>query len=322
MSSSPNLLEENFIKKSNRKLKKKPCDACESDSDDDKHHHRSHSRGKGKHDKHDKHEKHEDHEEKKCDTVCKTDCCKVEKRMDCCSLPYQRLAKLSTGYSMVATTGGLILPTDVVVIPPAVPPIPVVGSPALFNLNGMKNRAGMALMAPNAGLFTPPTATSTKAVDLVLAASATAETITVIYDNAYYGYNFVNTHRYLTAEACGKPDQVYGWYFDTADGQLQLFHSIGDLNLPLSLTRKDLLGISNENLTSLQKDQMKHLNNLYKLSVNAIDSVGSVPKTEGNMLKVCDKAGDQWLVCLNRASSLGSICDEGTKYVIVAIPLC
>lgn len=171
---------------------------------------------------------------------------------------------------------------------------------------GGNNRAGLAITIPN----TTDTYTGTNGVDLTT------------YDNAELAYYFVNAERYQSFEACGKEDQVVGWYVDTSDGNLELYQALPELNLTLTTYRETLDAIPTANLTTIQKQQLYQLNNLYKLSVQAIERVGANPKTEGNICQFTDKCGQKWLLLINRAQSGTSVAANNTTWTLTGVRLC
>ncbi len=236
---------------------------------------------------------------------CNVDCCKPECELDCCTLPYQRLEKLRTAWSEMAATGNTFLPLAGT--------SPVAPS-TLYTISGVTTRGGAVVPVPNGFVYTGAASS-----DLIATGTTS---ITVNFANAYYAYLFVNTHRYLNFEACGKLDQVVGWYVNTADGELELFQALPDLNLQLSDTRAALDNQPVVDLSSTEKAKLYALNVLYKASLKAIEAVGQNPKTEGNIVTVTDKCGQKWLIAINRANNGLSVCDVNTQYAIVAIPLC
>lgn len=168
------------------------------------------------------------------------------------------------------------------------------------------NRAGVPITVPN----TEVTFTGPNGVDLT------------VLSNAELAYYFVNAERYQAFEACGKEDQVVGWYVDTATGNLELYQALPELNLPLTINRLTLDSIPTANLTTIQKQQLYQLNNLYKLSVQAIERVGANPKTEGNICEYTDKCGQKWLLLINRAQSGVSAANNNTQWTLVGVRLC
>lgn len=241
---------------------------------------------------------------------CDTNCCVPECELDCCSLPYQRLEKLRNAWSMIAATGGEysnIFPDE------------VVGTDGGI-IVGITQRNGSGVLLPDATVFGENELGST-AITYLASGSSGAITIVTNEENAYYGYLFVQTHRYVNFESCGKKDQVVGWYVNTSNGQLQLFQNLPDLNLTTLNTRYALDSTPVTSLTSTEKQKLYALNVLYKASVKAIAAVQANPKTEGNIVQVTDKCGQQWLFALNRAGG-NDVSDPATEYVVIAIPLC
>ena len=259
---------------------------------------------------------------------CNVDCCVPEKTLDCCSLPFQRLDKLRGLWALLASVGTLngnginLLPTCASINTNGIN----------YNLEDVNTRGGSqcgAILAPTQDIFfaSPLSSTTTTAVGLVTVQQIVGgycnfEVNSVNYNNAYLAYLYVNTLRYLTFEACGKMDQVQGWYIDTTTGQLQLFQQLIELNLNPSINRGDLIDQTSDDLNSTERAQLHNLNALYKLSIKAIEKVSGNPKTEGNIVEVCDKCGNRWLVAVNRATNSDSVCNYTGQYVIVSILLC
>ncbi len=239
---------------------------------------------------------------------CLTACPIPESEMDCCSAAYQRLDKLRSAWSLIAATGGAsspILPTIVT---------------STGNVYNVFSRNGNGVLNPDDTVFVPTGGSDTNVKELATGNSGNL-TVTAGEENAFYGYLFTNVERYLTFEACGKKDQVVGWYVDTETGQLQLFQNLPDLNLLTTTTRYALDSQPVADLSSIQKQQLYALNVLYKVTLKAIAAVGGNPKTEGNIVQVTDKCGQQWLIAINRAGA-NSVCETNTEWVVVAVPLC
>ncbi len=246
--------------------------------------------------------------EKCCPSVCETECCLPDCHPDCCTPAFLRLDKLRT---IMATNAAL--PT---------------GAPGVGTiLNGVststiQTRAGTAAQDPTQqNTFQAASAPgNVGAVPLIPGAVA----------NAFLSYAFVNAERYVSFESCGKEDQVVGWYVDTATGNLELYQNLPELNLTTQNNRLYLDSIPTASLTSVQKQQLYQLNNLYKLSVQAIERVGANSKTEGNICEYTDKCGQKWLLLINRASAMGQTVNGGplsaatnnTQWTLVGVRLC
>lgn len=237
---------------------------------------------------------------------CDTPCCLPECEMDCCTAAYQRLDKLRSAWSLIAATGGSYSP----IFPTTVSPT------NSGTIVGVNQRNGDGVLLPDETVF----GTGTNIVNFATGSSGSI-TIDTAEENAYYGYLFTNVERYVTFEACGKLDQVVGWYVNTQTGQLQLFQNLPDLNLQTTTTRYALDSVAVSTLSSIQKQQLYALNVLYKASLKAIGSVAGNPKTEGNIVQVTDKCGQKWLMAINRAGNL-DVCETNFEWVIVAVPLC
>ena len=234
---------------------------------------------------------------------CDVPCCVPEVEVDCCSAAYQRLDKLRSAWSLIAATGGVssnIFPSE------------AVGG----EIVGVVSRNGNGVLTPDTDVFGV-----TGEIQTLATGDSGAVTVTAGEENAFYGYLFVNVERYLNFEACGKKDQVVGWYVNTQTGQLQLFQALPDLNLQTSTTRYALDSTPVVDLSSIQKQQLYALNVLYKASLKAIAHAQGNPKTEGNIVHVTDKCGQKWLIAINRAGS-ADVCQTNFEWVIVAVPLC
>ena len=232
-------------------------------------------------------------------SFCKTDCCEPEPPVDCCAIPYQRLDKLRTGWSILAAAGNQLLPIV----------------EANGDVVGPVTRGGDPIEAPVDTVF------GTSGTALVTVAS---NVITVDLNAAYYAYLFVQTHRYLPFQECGKLDQVIGWYVNFEDGQLELFQNLCDLNLPITVNRANLNDIASADLTTNQSRQLHALNKFYKLSKRVVELVGSNQKEEGNIVELTDKCGQRWLVAVNFPSLTADTAINGctSEFVMVAIALC
>ena len=238
---------------------------------------------------------------------CDIPCCVPDCEVDCCSAAYQRLDKLRSAWSLIAATGGSISPILPVLIDTS------------GNVFGVVSRNGNGVLTPDIDVYGGQTDTN----NIVYYASGNSGALTVEdgEENALYGYLFVNAERYLNFEACGKKDQVLGWYVNTQSGQLQLFQNLPDLNLLTTTTRYALDTVAVATLSSVQKQQLYALNVLYKASLKAIAAAQGNPKTEGNIVQVTDKCGQKWLIAINRAGS-ADVCETNTEWVVVAVPLC
>jgi len=147
-------------------------------------------------------------------------------------------------------------------------------------------------------------------------------TTTTAYLNpiALFSYYFVNKFQYITNEPGCKSDQVYGWYVDISNGNLQLYSQYE--SVPTNISLNCLQATANINITSTEKKQLKTLNSLYKLSKTAIKKVNGVPSEEGNIVQVCDCHGNQWLVYINLANNFNvNVLCSNTQFTIVACKL-
>jgi hypothetical protein len=294
-----------------------------------------------------------------CASVCETNCCKPDCEVDCCSAAFLRLDKLRQGWSDLAASNNQTLAQQVAVSYVGGITGSVGSATAAWFPATLINRAGTTLAVPvggsiqtlntsiqtftslwgnDAGVVNPITFAVTGANNTANGAlpatynivtdtvnySAPEQTVgsVSIYNNFLYAYNFVNTHRYQAFEACGKADQVVGWYVNTQTGQLELFQALPDLSLTVADDRYSLIIQETDNLSGLEKQQLYALNVLYKLSVKAIERIGANPKEEGNICEFTDKCGQKWLLAINRANSNTSVANLNTEFVIVGVPLC
>ncbi len=221
-----------------------------------------------------------------CASVCETECCVPDCTPDCCTPAYQRLDKLRTTWVGVNIT-----------------------TAAPESSSNVWSRAGVTAADPT--LYTTFGATG-YAVGL-----SGANTIT--------GYNFVTSERYVNFEACGKADQVQGWWVDTVTGNLELFQDLPELNLYQTDNRAFLDSLNSTTITSVNKQKLYQMNVLYKLTLAAIERVGGNPKTEGNICEFTDKCGQKWLLVLNRSNGPlpgQSVATMNTQWVVVAVRLC
>ncbi len=242
---------------------------------------------------------------------CDVACCVPETELDCCSIPYQRLDKLRNAWSLIAATGSYYSP----IFPTTVSP------PDNGTIIGVNQRNGNGVLLPDNTVFVPSGSSATENVVQLATGSSGSISITSCEENAYYGYLFTNVERYINFEACGKLDQVVGWYANTQTGQLQLFQNLPDLNLLTTTTRYALDVQPVSALSSIAKQQLYALNVLYKATLKGIAAIGGNPKTEGNIVQVTDKCGQKWLMAINRAGC-NDVCEQTNEWVVVAIPLC
>ena len=229
------------------------------------------------------------------DSSSSSDCCVSDQVLDCCTSQYQRLNRLLTLQSV----------------------------PNAFTLNYFGNengsatyRSGLLIPEPNTdanGAYSGSVATN-------FPGDAAGNSGSTGTQNAFNAYYWVNTERYLPFEPSCKNDQVWGWYVNLQDGQLQLFQETD--GVPTNAVRLYLIDVSHENLTSQEKKQLKLLNKLYKLSVKAVKEVRAMPKTEGNIVQVTDKCGQKWLLAINFAQTwANNVLGNEQQYVVVACKL-
>ena len=235
---------------------------------------------------------HSDHSEPKC--------CVSEKAIDCCSLPYQRLDKLRNIWASASINDPVTNTCD-------------------DTFTYVFNRAGANVDVPVANIF--ENTVTGYGIALASSCAGTSTGPATGMENAYLGYLFVNTMRYLTYEACGKTDQVWGWLVDTSVGNLELFQNIPEDNLQMTTNLLSLSSLPEDTLSSTEKRQYAQLNVLYKLSLKAIEKVGANPKEEGNIVVVTDKRDRKWMLTINNADNQSSVCDVCTQFVIVGVIL-
>jgi hypothetical protein len=144
----------------------------------------------------------------------------------------------------------------------------------------------------------------------------------IIYDNTLWAYLFVNTHRYVEVESCGKLDQVLGWYVNIYTNQLALLQNLYDLELTTQDNLAYLINQDIESLTPIELKKLKELNKFYNISLTAITKVKSDPKEQGNIIVIDDKCLGKWLVAINNAKSNVCWTDNSGEYVIVMTKLC
>jgi hypothetical protein len=217
-------------------------------------------------------------------------CCIPECNPDCCTPAFQRLDKLRGQWALINIAG--TLPDT-----------------------GAYNRSGSVIADPT-------TSTGILYNNPLPSGVTTAPVNLITGNNAIWAYYFVNVVRYLNFEACGKLDQVVGWSVNVSTGDLLLYQNIDELQLTTSTSRANLLSYSEENRSSIVKNQLKNIEPFYRLSLKAIDRVSQNPKEEGNICEIHDKCAGSWLVAINRADGTASVCDYTGVYTIVAVKLC
>lgn len=255
-----------------------------------------------------------------CPTVPTVDPCACETAMDCCSLPYQRLDKLRGVYSTLASTSlkneGYNTTYN--------------STTGLNSFNKTFTRGGVAVVVPDVNPFTMSGYTGGDIVGFYPALTANGTEVIpnnggVYYDNAAAAYNFVQTMRYTMYRdvVCTAADQVLGWFVNPTGQQLQVFQDLSGINSPLGLTMTDTLQYYNSltgTLSNSQKQKLASLNILYDLSINVLRKINLNPKTEGNIMNMCDRCGQEWMIVVNTADVPGSSgYQPGVNgYVIVA----
>jgi len=244
---------------------------------------------------------------------CKKDECKKDEpvkcavkcpKIDCCTPQYQRLAKIST----LNIIGGVLQQADQtlsqdragnIIAPPTTNPAFLTTSPP-FPVAGIPIPAGAYNNAP--GTFVPITYDRSSPLSNTL--------------NAYLAYYLVNAVRETNSNPC---DQVWGWYADTSNGNLQLFQETE--GVPTNVTRGHTQTLTNA-ATPQELAQAKVLNKLYSLSLSAIKSVNYIPNEEGSIVQATDCNGQKWLVFINFARTFNvSAYNGSTRYIFVAAKL-
>jgi len=233
-----------------------------------------------------------------------SDCCVSDQDLDCCTSQYQRLNRLLTLQSVPNTFSANYTSNDA-------------------SYGAAYYRSGSLVPAPvntagSTGAYANPSgAAAVTAISFSTGLGASGISGT---QNAFNAYNWVNTVRYLPFEPSCKNDQVWGWYVNTMNGQLQLFQETDGVQT--NVVRGDLLTVQYENMTPQQKKQLKLLNKLFKLSVKAVKEVKAMPKTEGNIVQVTDKCGQKWLLAINFAQTYdNNVLGNDQAYVVVACKL-
>ena len=229
-----------------------------------------------------------------------SECCVSDQDLDCCTVQYQRLNRLLTLQSIPNSFSVNYNNVD-------------------SNASGAYYRSGIVVPQPvttSGGAYNPAVSANTVSFSGT-GAGATGAAGT---QNAYNAYYWVNSVRYLSFEPSCKNDQVWGWYLDTINGQLQLFQETD--GVPTNATRYDLLNVQNAQMQPVQKKQLKLLNKLFKLSLKAVKEVRAMPKTEGNIVQVTDKCGQKWLLAINFAQTYdNNVLGNEQQYVVVACKL-
>jgi hypothetical protein len=265
-----------------------------------------------------------------CPTVHQVNPCATETAVDCCSLPYQRLDKLRSVYTNLSSSSMIYEQYDSFVT--------VAQSNSTNEVQTFKStytRGGSVVTVPQSSLFTSTYPVPSNIVGFFpvsnepVSDTNSISTLPVVnstnYSNAAAAYNFVQTMRYTMYRdvVYNAADQVMGWYVNPTGQQLQVFQDLtGPLNA-LGLTYTDTLQYYNDittTLTNQQKQKLASLNMLYDLSINVLRKVNLNPKTEGNIMNMCDKCGQEWMVVVNTADvPTGSGYQPGFNgYVIVA----
>ena len=267
-----------------------------------------------------KHRKHNSDEVSDCN-IC---CVPLADVVDCCKPSAKRLGELVNGWSNIATVGMRDMSFDASGNAPAYPN-------ASWNSTAIAkftNRAGVAIGVPVLTGNTDATSIfGSNGVNLIqfdvdpTGASVEISTATSVLTNALYSFLFVNAMRYLYYEKCGRLDQVMGWYVNISSGDLELYQDLPEQGIAMTVNRQTLLLIAPENLNPSQTKQLGLLNELYAISLKAVNQVRQEPKTEGNVLDVKLNCGNRVLIAINTASSDLSIASNNTAYTIVATGL-
>jgi len=248
--------------------------------------------------------------------VCKTDCCPSEQVVDCCTPGYLRLEKLRNHWA------------NNVIGNVSYPRLGINGNIAYIGTDGQYSLESPDFITKSSGpndyvpVPTQDIFQTTQYNGNGVAIAVTPDSLPildVLLDNAFVSYVFVNTLRYNVYQECGKPDQLFGWYFDTNTENLEIFQNIPEFNLNVNVNRLSLLEIPPGSLTKIQKKQLAGLNSLYKISLKAL-SKAIMPRREGNIVNITDKTGQLWTIAINSADS--TVNPNNTQFVIVASPAC
>jgi hypothetical protein len=236
-----------------------------------------------------------------CPTIPVIDPCACETSMDCCSLPYQRLDKLRSVYSALSSSALKNEEYETTIFPSGV------GS----SFNSIYTRGGTAVQVPNVILFAQNT--SVPATDLVgffpTYTSSNTNAVPVVdsinYSNAASAYNFVQTMRYNMYRdvVCTAADQVIGWFVNPTGRILQVFQDLNGPLYSLGLTYSDTLQYydSLSFPSNKEKQKLASLNILFDISIDALRKINLNPKTEGNIMTLCDRCGQEWMIVINTA---------------------
>lgn len=274
---------------------------------------------------HKKEKKHRKHHVKSVKSVeasdCNICCVPLVDTVDCCTPAARRLGALVNGWANVATVG---LQDMSITFTSTTSFSWTTTSIATF-----KNRSGIAIGVPANNYNANTSIFGTNGVSLITFGSAqssgtvaiTAAAVTSVLVNALYSFLFVNSLRNQYYEKCGRFDQVMGWYVDVSNGTLELYQDLPEQGIAMTVNRQTLLLIAPENLTPQQSKQLCLLNELYAISIKAVNLVRQEPKTEGNILDVKLKCGRHVLLAINTANSDLSVGSNNTAYTVVATGL-
>lgn len=169
------------------------------------------------------------------------------------------------------------------------------------------------------GVYTPPNVVPTNAT---IYTQTPTGSYNVVLDNALWAYLFVNTNRYIGIEACGKLDQVIGWYINLQQNQLILLQNLPELGLTTLDNLEQLNNTDIDDLTPSDLKKFKELSRFYSISLKAIDLVKNDPKESGNIVMVEEKCSGRWLVAVNVANSTLPWTNNNNEYVVVVSKLC
>jgi hypothetical protein len=282
---------------------------------------------------------------KPCESSSSSSCC-TEQCVDCCTSQYQRLSEFQKFIVDQQLKTPLTKHVDIIYnvnvtsdLSETLEPTGNLSTPETAVLN----RCGVMIPPPNtvdasgnevvAGAYANDCVTSsTQPVSLVRNTSGqTPSTFAGAlfprndsdnFNIAACAYYFVNTYASGPYEPGCHNNQVYGWYVDVSTGELQLFTQTD--GVPTNATRLCLSSETSENMTSVQKKQLKVLNKLFKLSKTAVKEVNGVTQLDGKIVEVCDCKGDKWLLYVNTASMLNGspLSSCNSKFAVVATKLC
>ena len=237
------------------------------------------------------------------DTINASDCTKLI--INCCTLQYSRLYGFLTSimsyyaYGSWSSASNAYWAYDRSGI--AIPPPNTLSATSNSNFTHLVNLNGAYYTTYSGCTGSDPYG----ATNLSNTSSNTNTNVEV----AYLSYYFVNQFAYGPYEPGCKSNQVWGWFVDLSQGQLQLYSIFN--NVSTNVTRRCL--INQPILTHTQKSQLKTLNILYKMTKCAVKQINGIPAEEGNILEINDCKGNNWLLYINTAGPVGVTYDTDSE---------